>query len=72
MFDDPVIDIALPPAPVLPAAADVVSACREIARGPLTAVVEACDRDGFYPREVLQQFGRAGALSAHLDLEAAR
>ena len=68
MFDDPVIDIALPPAPVLPAAADVVSACREIARGPLAAVVEACDRDGFYPREVLQQFGRAGALSAHLDL----
>ncbi|GAC1413899.1 MAG: acyl-CoA dehydrogenase family protein [Burkholderiaceae bacterium] len=71
MLDDPVLDTALAPAPTasmnVPGNA-IVEAARVIADGPLASVVHACDRDGFYPRAVLQEFGRAGALSAHLDL----
>ena len=81
MLDDSLIDILVAPALAVPApgvadrlagngsdgAADLVAACRAIADGPLAAIVEACDRDGIYPRDVLQQFGRVGALAAHLD-----
>lgn len=49
------------------ATTSIVDAARTIADGPLAAVVEACDRDGFYPRDVLQAFGQVGALSAHLE-----
>ena len=69
MFDDPVIDVvpAPPAAPGPVTGAGIIAASRAIADGPLAGVVEACDRDGVYPRDVLQQFGRAGALGAHLD-----
>lgn len=46
----------------------VLAATREIANGSLAEVVDACDRDGFYPCDVLQALGRAGAMSAHLDM----
>lgn len=45
----------------------LLAAVREVAQGPLADVVEACDRDGFYPRDVLQQLGALGVFSAHLD-----
>lgn len=51
---------------------ELIAAVREVAQGPLAAVVEACDRDGVYPREVLQQLGALGAFSAHLDAPAGR
>ena len=46
---------------------ELIAAVRAVAQGPLADVVEACDRDGVYPREVLQQLGALGAFSAHLD-----
>ena len=46
----------------------IIDAASAIADGPLAAVADACDRDGVYPRAVLQAFGRAGALSAHLEM----
>ena len=46
---------------------ELIAAVRAVAQGPLADVVEACDRDGVYPREVLQQLGALGACSAHLD-----
>ncbi|MGQ3082426.1 MAG: acyl-CoA dehydrogenase family protein [Hydrogenophaga sp.] len=51
---------------------ELIAAVRAVAQGPLAAVVEACDRDGVYPREVLQQLGALGAFSAHLDAPAGR
>jgi alkylation response protein AidB-like acyl-CoA dehydrogenase len=45
-------------------------AVRAVALGPLTQQVEAIDRQGSYPREVLQQLAQLGAMSAHLDSEA--
>lgn len=51
---------------------ELLAAVRAVAQGPLAAVVEAIDRDGHYPREVLQQLGAAGAFSAHLDAPAGR
>ncbi len=48
----------------------LLSAVRAVALGPLTQQVEAIDRQGRYPREVLQQLGQLGAMSAHLDSEA--
>ncbi|MGV3725496.1 acyl-CoA dehydrogenase family protein [Hydrogenophaga sp.] len=46
---------------------ELIAAVRAVAQGPLADGVEACDRDGVYPREVLQQLGALGAFSAHLD-----
>jgi alkylation response protein AidB-like acyl-CoA dehydrogenase len=48
----------------------LLAAVRAVALGPLTQQVEAIDRQGRYPREVLQQLGQLGAMSAHLDSEA--
>ncbi|MDZ4130187.1 MAG: acyl-CoA dehydrogenase family protein [Hydrogenophaga sp.] len=51
---------------------ELLAAVRAVAQGPLADVVEACDRDGFYPRDVLQQLGALGAFSAHLDAPVGR
>ncbi|MDP2075637.1 acyl-CoA dehydrogenase family protein [Hydrogenophaga sp.] len=51
---------------------ELLAAVRAVAQGPLADVVEACDRDGFYPRDVLQQLGAMGAFSAHLDAPVGR
>ncbi len=51
---------------------ELIAAVRAVAQGPLADVVEACDRDGFYPRDVLQQLGALGAFSAHLDAPVGR
>ena len=51
---------------------ELLAAVRAVAQGPLADVVEACDREGFYPREVLQQLGALGAFSAHLDAPVGR
>lgn len=51
---------------------ELIAAVRAVAQGPLADVVEACDREGFYPREVLQQLGALGAFSAHLDAPVGR
>ena len=45
---------------------ELIAAVRAVAQGPLAGVVEAIDREGHYPREVLQQLGALGAFSAHL------
>lgn len=39
---------------------------RALATGTLGPLAEAIDRQGFYPRQVLQQLAQAGAFSAHL------
>ena len=51
---------------------DLLTAVRAVAQGPLADVVQACDRDGFDPRDVLQQLGALGAFSAHLDMPVGR
>ncbi|MFN7122919.1 MAG: acyl-CoA dehydrogenase family protein [Hydrogenophaga sp.] len=51
---------------------EMLAAVRAVAQGPLADVVEACDRDGFYPRDVLQQLGALGVFSAHLDAPVGR
>ena len=51
---------------------ELLAAVRAVSQGPLAQVVEACDREGFYPREVLQQLGALGAFSAHLDAPVGR
>lgn len=51
---------------------ELMDAVRAVAQGPLAAVVESIDREGHYPREVLQQLGALGALGAHLDTPAGR
>lgn len=48
----------------------LLAAVREVAQGPLAAVVESIDRTGYYPRAELQQLAALGAMSAHLDGEA--
>ncbi|MDO9435550.1 acyl-CoA dehydrogenase family protein [Hydrogenophaga sp.] len=50
----------------------LIAAVRAVAQGPLADVVDACDREGFYPRAVLQQLGALGAFSAHLDTPVGR
>ncbi|WP_298437308.1 acyl-CoA dehydrogenase family protein [Ottowia sp.] len=55
----------------LPAAADLgpeelLAAVRSVARSTLAEQVDAIDREGFYPRAVLQELARLGAMSAHL------
>ena len=44
-------------------AGELIAAVRAVAQGPLAAVVESIDREGHYPREVLQQLGALGAGS---------
>lgn len=46
---------------------DWLAGVTAVAQGPLAAQVVAIDRDGHYPRAVLQQLARVGAMSAHLD-----
>ncbi|QHE74716.1 acyl-CoA dehydrogenase family protein [Hydrogenophaga sp. PBL-H3] len=48
----------------------LLAAVREVAQGPLAAVVESIDRTGYYPRSELQQLAALGAMSAHLDGDA--
>jgi alkylation response protein AidB-like acyl-CoA dehydrogenase len=48
----------------------LLTAVREVAQGPLAAVVESIDRTGYYPRAELQQLAALGAMSAHLDGDA--
>lgn len=40
---------------------------RAIAEGPLAALANRIDHDGYYPLEVLADLGEAGALAAHLE-----
>lgn len=54
------------------AAEQLLAAVREVARGPLAAVVESIDRTGYYPRIEMQQLAALGAMSAHLDAPAGR
>lgn len=49
-----------------PAEHSLLAAVRAIAQGPLAEQVEGIDRQGHYPRAVLQQLAAAGAMSAHL------
>lgn len=48
----------------------LLAAVREVAQGPLAAVVESIDRTGYYPRAELQQLAALGAMSAHLEGDA--
>ncbi|MBL0943856.1 MAG: acyl-CoA/acyl-ACP dehydrogenase [Hydrogenophaga sp.] len=68
------MDLAdLPRDPLAPLSPDaVLAAVRDVARGPLARVVEAIDREGYYPRAELQQLAALGAMSAHLDAPAGR
>ena len=50
----------------VPSAEERLRAIRAIASARLAPLAEAIDREGLYPREVLQQLARAGAFSAHL------
>jgi alkylation response protein AidB-like acyl-CoA dehydrogenase len=50
----------------------LLAAVREVARGPLAAVVESIDRTGYYPRAEMQQLAALGGMSAHLDAPAGR
>lgn len=54
------------PAPSAVPAASRLEAVRAIATSSLAPLAEAIDREGLYPRRVLQQLARAGAFSAHL------
>lgn len=62
----------LPRDAVTTSADGLLDAVRAVARGPLADVAEAIDRQGHYPREVLQQLAALGAFSAHLDAPAGR
>ena len=59
--------LAEPPTPGPDA---LLAAVRAVAQGPLTEQVEAIDRQGHYPRAVLQQLAGLGAMSAHLNAPA--
>lgn len=62
----------LPRDAVATTAEGLLDAVRAVARGPLAEVAEAIDRQGHYPRSVMQQLGALGAMSAHLDGPAGR
>jgi alkylation response protein AidB-like acyl-CoA dehydrogenase len=51
--------------PLLPAE-ERLQGIRSIAESSLAPLAEVVDRDGFYPRQVLERLARAGAFSAHL------
>ena len=48
-----------------PEDAEMLETVREIAQGPLAAIVDDIDR-GLYPKEIMQQLGEAGAFRAQL------
>jgi len=48
---------------------EILEKVKSIAQKDLALVVDACDRDGFYPEAVLKDLGAAGAFSAHLGLD---
>ena len=50
-------------------AAAMLRAVREIAAGPLAALASDIDRQGVYPRSILQRLGSVGGLSAHLAID---
>ena len=54
-------------APTAPAADALLAAVRAVAQGPLLQQVDAIDRQGHYPKAILQELAAAGAMSAHLD-----
>ena len=69
---DPSLKTATATTPATPWAADrqpLIDAVRAIATGELAAMADAIDRQGTYPRAVLQQLGAAGAFRAHLRLD---
>lgn len=69
---DPALKITTATAPAAPWAADrqpLIDAVRAIATGELAAMADAIDRQGTYPKAVLQQLGAVGALRAHLRLD---
>lgn len=45
---------------------ELLAAVRQIAQGPLAEQVDAIDREGHYPADVLRALARVGAMSAHL------
>jgi alkylation response protein AidB-like acyl-CoA dehydrogenase len=47
----------------------ILAQVRKIAQNDLAAVVDACDQEGHYPKEVLKKLGLVGAFGAHLGLE---
>ncbi|MDP3250194.1 MAG: acyl-CoA dehydrogenase family protein, partial [Polaromonas sp.] len=53
-----------------PATDALLAAVRAVAQGPLQQQVKAIDRQGHYPRAVLQELAKLGAMSAHLDTPA--
>ena len=50
-----------------PAADALLAAVRSIAQGPLRQQADAMDRQGHYPKAILQELAAAGAMSAHLE-----
>ena len=55
----------IPDAPMRDASA-LLQRVREIASGQLAPIAEKIDREGHYPREVLQALGAAGAYRAQM------
>ncbi|CAN5248140.1 acyl-CoA dehydrogenase family protein [soil metagenome] len=53
-----------------PGADRLLAAVRAVAEGPLAQQVDAIDRQGHYPLDVLRQLGAIGAMSAHLEAPA--
>jgi alkylation response protein AidB-like acyl-CoA dehydrogenase len=51
----------------VPAADRLLANVGALAAGPLKSAVQAIDRDGVYPKDLLQQLAAMGAMSAHLD-----
>jgi alkylation response protein AidB-like acyl-CoA dehydrogenase len=47
----------------------ILDKVRQIAQTDLAAVVDVCDQEGFYPKDVLKKLGLAGAFGAHLGLD---
>lgn len=45
----------------------MIDRVREIAQGPLARDAERIDRQGHYPRDILEALGGAGGFGAHLD-----
>jgi alkylation response protein AidB-like acyl-CoA dehydrogenase len=54
------------PDATLAGSGDVVAAVRGLASRDLAPLVQKIDAEGYYPEDVLHEFGRAGAFAAHL------
>ena len=67
---DPSVDASLPEGSRAAARDALVERVRAIAQGPLAREAERIDREGHYPRDILQALGRAGAYGAHLERHA--